>query len=48
MQLVADMKAGRVGAILMDGVNPMYSLPNAADFAEGLENVDLSVYIFFE
>ncbi|WP_300026205.1 TAT-variant-translocated molybdopterin oxidoreductase [uncultured Maribacter sp.] len=41
--LIADMKAGRVGALLMDGVNPVYSLPNAADFKEGLEKVDLSV-----
>ncbi|MEY8849792.1 TAT-variant-translocated molybdopterin oxidoreductase [Psychroserpens sp. XS_ASV72] len=41
--LVADMKAGKVGAILMNGVNPMYTLPNAADFAEGLEKTDLSV-----
>ncbi|WP_273565763.1 TAT-variant-translocated molybdopterin oxidoreductase [Maribacter halichondriae] len=42
-QLVADMKADKVGVLLMDGVNPMYSLPNASDFKEGLEKVDLSV-----
>jgi molybdopterin-containing oxidoreductase family iron-sulfur binding subunit len=42
-QLIADMKAGTVGMLIMDGVNPMYTLPNAADFAEGLEKVDLSV-----
>jgi len=42
-KLVADMKAGTVGAIIMSGVNPMYTLPNASDFAEGLENVELSV-----
>ncbi|SFR63318.1 TAT-variant-translocated molybdopterin oxidoreductase [Maribacter stanieri] len=41
--LIADMKAGRVGALLMDGVNPVYSLPNAADFKEGLAKVDLTV-----
>ncbi len=41
--LIADMKSGRVGALIMDGVNPMYSLPNAADFKEGLEKVDLTV-----
>ncbi|MBD1259606.1 TAT-variant-translocated molybdopterin oxidoreductase [Maribacter polysiphoniae] len=41
--LVADMKAGRVGALIMDGVNPMYTLPNAVDFEEGLAKVDLSV-----
>ena len=37
-KLVADMKAGNVGALLVCGVNPMYSLPNVADFAEGLKN----------
>ncbi|MFC0603809.1 TAT-variant-translocated molybdopterin oxidoreductase [Winogradskyella pulchriflava] len=42
-QLVADMKAGKVGAIIMNGVNPIYSLPNASDFKVGLEKVDLSV-----
>lgn len=42
-KLVADMKTGSVGAIIMSGVNPVYSLPNASDFAEGLNNVDLSV-----
>jgi len=42
-QLVADMKAGKVGAIIMSGVNPLYTLPNAADFAEGLKQTELSV-----
>ncbi len=41
--MIADMKAGKVGAIIMDAVNPVYSLPNATDFVEGLKNVDLSV-----
>ena len=41
--LITDMKAGRVGALIMDGVNPMYTLPNASDFAEGIGKVDLSV-----
>ncbi|NND11678.1 MAG: TAT-variant-translocated molybdopterin oxidoreductase [Flavobacteriaceae bacterium] len=35
--LISDMKSGTVGALIMSGVNPMYSLPNAAEFAEGLE-----------
>ena len=43
MTLVADMKAGKVGAILMSGVNPLYTLPNAGDFSEGLKQTDLSV-----
>ncbi|MFS4418716.1 TAT-variant-translocated molybdopterin oxidoreductase [Maribacter sp. 2307ULW6-5] len=41
--LMADMGAGRVGALIMDGVNPVYSLPNSAEFVAGLEKVDLSV-----
>mgnify|MGYP001828256776 CR=1 FL=1 len=43
MQLVADMNAGKVGAIITYGVNPMYTLPNAADFAEGLGKTDVSI-----
>ncbi|MFD2542551.1 TAT-variant-translocated molybdopterin oxidoreductase [Lacinutrix gracilariae] len=39
--LVADMKAGKVGALIMNGVNPLYTLPNASDFAEGLKNENL-------
>ncbi|WP_225036789.1 TAT-variant-translocated molybdopterin oxidoreductase [Winogradskyella sp. SM1960] len=42
-QLVADMKAGKIGAIIMNGVNPMYTLPNASDFKEGLAKTELSV-----
>ncbi|MGV6830967.1 MAG: TAT-variant-translocated molybdopterin oxidoreductase [bacterium] len=42
-QLVTDMNAGKVGALIMCGVNPMYSLPNAADFKTGLEKVTMSV-----
>jgi molybdopterin-containing oxidoreductase family iron-sulfur binding subunit len=41
--LVADMNAGKVGAIIMSGVNPLYTLPNAGEFAEGLAQTDLSV-----
>ncbi|TXN37083.1 4Fe-4S dicluster domain-containing protein [Flagellimonas hymeniacidonis] len=46
-KLVADMNAGRVGALIIDGVNPAYSLPNAADFISGLEKVDVSVDFAF-
>ncbi len=41
--LISDMKAGRVGALIMSGVNPMYTLPNANDFAEGLKKTGLSI-----
>ena len=42
-QLVTNMNAGAVGALLVVGVNPAYSLPNANEFVEGLKNVELSV-----
>src|SRR5699024_424574 len=42
-QLVKDMNAGKIGALLIAGVNPAYSLPNAEEFVEGLEKVDCSI-----
>ncbi|MCK0178603.1 TAT-variant-translocated molybdopterin oxidoreductase [Flavobacteriaceae bacterium S0862] len=42
-QLVADMNAGKVGALIMSGVNPMYTLPNASEFEAGLANVSTTV-----
>ena len=45
--LVADMNAGKVGAIIMCGVNPLYTLPNASEFAEGLKNTSLELSIAF-
>jgi len=43
MQLVADMKAGNVHTLVMNNVNPVYSLPNTKDFQEGLKKVKTSV-----
>ncbi len=43
MQLVKEMNAGQVGTLIMAGVNPAYSLPNAAEFVSGLAKVDVSV-----
>ncbi|MFC2110380.1 TAT-variant-translocated molybdopterin oxidoreductase [Bacteroidota bacterium] len=43
LQLVADMKAGKVGAVITYGANPVYTLANSADFVEGLKKVKLSV-----
>ncbi len=37
-QLVADMKSGKVGAVIINNSNPVYTLPNSADFVEGLKN----------
>jgi molybdopterin-containing oxidoreductase family iron-sulfur binding subunit len=42
-QLVKDMAAGKVDALLIAGVNPAYSLPNATEFKEALKKVALSV-----
>ncbi len=42
-QLVKDMNAGRVGTILIAGVNPAYSLPNAKEFIEGLKKTGVSI-----
>ena len=41
--LVDEMNAGKVGAILIHGVNPSYSQANAAKFNSGLTKVKLSV-----
>ena len=42
-KLIADMKSGNVGAVLMDGVNPAYTLPDAVEFVDALAKVDLTV-----
>ncbi len=42
-QLIKDMNAGKIGALLIAGVNPSYSLPNADEFTKGLEKVDCTV-----
>ena len=43
IKLVDDMNAGTVGAVLMAGVNPVYTLPNTTAFVEGLKKTSLSV-----
>lgn len=43
LQLVADMKSGKISAIIMSGVNPLYTLPNAIDFEEGLSKTEMSI-----
>tara|TARA_B100001996_G_scaffold80996_1_gene59749 strand:+ start:1909 stop:5025 length:3117 start_codon:yes stop_codon:yes gene_type:complete len=42
-KLVSEMNNGNVGAIIMSGVNPVYSMPNSNAFVQGLKNVDLSI-----
>ena len=43
-ELIREMNAGNVDAVfVMDGANPVYDLPNADQFAAGLEKVALKV-----
>ena len=42
-ELVSDVIAGGVDALLIYGVNPVYTLPNGADFGEAIANIELSV-----
>ena len=42
-QLVSDMNAGKIGALIMDGVDPVYTLANTSEFVAGLEKVGVSV-----
>ncbi|MGV8994977.1 MAG: TAT-variant-translocated molybdopterin oxidoreductase [Flavobacterium sp.] len=42
-QLIADMKAGSVHTIIMNGVNPVYTLANSKDFVDGLKKTKMSI-----
>jgi len=42
-QLVADMKAGQVGVLLVDDANPVYALPAELGFADAMKQVGLTV-----
>ncbi len=42
-RLVKDLNAGAVGALLIHGINPAYTLPNAEEFKTGLKKTALSV-----
>ncbi len=41
--LVKDVQAGKIDALLMYGVNPVYTLPNGLAFGEALSKVPLTV-----
>ena len=41
--LIAEMNAGKVGALITYNTNPVYTLANSADFVKGLKKVELSV-----
>ncbi len=42
-ELVDDVIGGKVDALIMIGVNPVYTLPNGAEFGAALEGMKLSV-----
>ncbi|AOW21487.1 TAT-variant-translocated molybdopterin oxidoreductase [Urechidicola croceus] len=42
-QLISDMKSGKIGALIINNSNPIYTLPNSAEFIDALGKVDLSV-----
>ena len=42
-ELISDMNAGKVDALILYNVNPVYSLPNAEEFKSGLAKVGVSV-----
>lgn len=41
--LVKEIESGKVAALIMYGVNPVYTLPNGAAFGEAISKVGLSV-----
>ena len=42
-ELVAEINAGKVGALIMHNVNPVYTLPNGVAFKTALGKVDLTI-----
>ncbi|MCT4664695.1 MAG: TAT-variant-translocated molybdopterin oxidoreductase [Flavobacteriales bacterium] len=42
-QLIKDMNAGKVGALMLHNVNPAYTLPSSLKFADAIKKVALTV-----
>ena len=42
-QLIAEMRSGAIHTLIMNGVNPAYTLPNSKEFINALKKVKLSV-----
>ena len=42
-QLITDMNAGKVSALIINGVNPSYSFAKASEFNKALSKVDLKI-----
>ncbi|MCI0330446.1 MAG: TAT-variant-translocated molybdopterin oxidoreductase [candidate division Zixibacteria bacterium] len=45
LDLIADMRAGRVEVLIISGANPVYSLPSSVGFTEALQRVKKVVYL---
>ena len=43
INLIKKMSSGQVGALIMSGVNPLYTLANSQEFLDGLQKVDMSI-----
>jgi molybdopterin-containing oxidoreductase family iron-sulfur binding subunit len=41
--LIEEMSSGRIGALFIDKVNPVYSLPNGTAFAQAMQQVGFTV-----
>lgn len=41
--LIADMQSGKVKALILNNVNPVYTLPNGDTFAEAIKNVEFTL-----
>ena len=42
-QLISEMNEGKIGALIINNSNPVYTLPNSTAFVEGLKKLKLSV-----
>ena len=42
-QLISDMTQGKIGALIMCGVNPAYTLSNSEEFVKALKSLEMSV-----
>ncbi|OYU82257.1 MAG: quinol:cytochrome C oxidoreductase [Flavobacterium sp. BFFFF1] len=42
-QVVNDVKAGKVAVLIMNGVNPVYTLPNGKEFGDAIKKMEYSV-----
>ena len=43
IQLISDMNQGKIGALVMCGVNPAYTLSNSEEFIKSLKSLEMSI-----